>query len=195
MTQRASEPLAIDGRRGEQRVRPPKFHPGGVTGGFRDGLAGARVRRGDRNGRALHEQLHGSEALQRDRRLLQRVPRSRTGGGSAIGETPQILGAACVLHGQAYRARVAEQRERGGKTARAIAREPFEASRQPFAFRDADYAARSRDVATRFVKSLAYSPPPRRIVFLHRKLGGLFHLLRRLDVELDLRPYWEKMVA
>jgi hypothetical protein len=29
---------------------------------------------------------------------------------------------------------------------------------------------------------------------LHRKLGGLFNLLKRLDVRLDLRPYWAKMV-
>ncbi len=73
--------------------------------------------------------------------------------------------------------------------------EPFDETRQPFAFRDADYAARSRDIVTRFVKSLAYSPPPRRLTFLHRKLGGLFQLLKRLDVELDLAPYWAKMVA
>ncbi len=72
--------------------------------------------------------------------------------------------------------------------------EPFDAALQPFAFRDADYAARSRDVGSRFTKSLAYSPPPRRILFLHRKLGGIFQLLRRLDLQLDLRPYWAQMV-
>ncbi len=72
--------------------------------------------------------------------------------------------------------------------------EPFDAKLQPFAFRDADYAARSRDIGSRFTKSLAYSPPPRRLLFLHRKLGGIFQLLRRLDLELDLRPYWAQMV-
>jgi predicted unusual protein kinase regulating ubiquinone biosynthesis (AarF/ABC1/UbiB family) len=73
--------------------------------------------------------------------------------------------------------------------------EPFEAKRQPFLFRDANYAARSRDVGQRFVKSLAFSPPPRALIFLHRKLGGIFQLLRRLDLELDLTPYWERMVT
>ncbi len=73
--------------------------------------------------------------------------------------------------------------------------EPFKANLQPFVFRDADYAARSRDVATRFTRSLQFSPPPRKLIFLHRKLGGLFQLLKRLDVELDLAPYWEQMIA
>ena len=73
--------------------------------------------------------------------------------------------------------------------------EPFDDAKQPFAFRDSDYAARSRDVSARFVKSLVYSPPPRRLIFLHRKLGGLFQLAKRLDVELDLAPYWKRMVA
>ncbi len=72
--------------------------------------------------------------------------------------------------------------------------EPFEASRQPFAFRDAGYAQRSSDVSRRFIRSLEFSPPPRRLLFLHRKLGGIFQLLRRLDVELDLVPYWQQMV-
>ena len=73
--------------------------------------------------------------------------------------------------------------------------EPFDPDKQPFVFRDEAYAARSRDVIQRFVGSLRYSSPPRQLLFLHRKLGGIFQLLRRLDVELDLRPYWDKMVA
>ena len=72
--------------------------------------------------------------------------------------------------------------------------EPFDVARQPFAFRDAGYAERSSDVSRRFIRSLEFSPPPRRLLFLHRKLGGIFQLLRRLELELDLRPYWEQMV-
>lgn len=75
-----------------------------------------------------------------------------------------------------------------------VASEPFAPSRQPFAFRDAGYAERSQDIGRRFVRSLKFSPPPRRLLFLHRKLGGIFQLLKRLDVELDLRPYWDRMV-
>jgi aarF domain-containing kinase len=75
------------------------------------------------------------------------------------------------------------------------ASEPFEAKRQPFVFRDTTYAASSRVVVEKFVRSLVYTPPPRALIFLHRKLGGLFQLLRRLDVVLDLSPYWEKMIG
>lgn len=75
-----------------------------------------------------------------------------------------------------------------------VASEPFAPSRQPFAFRDAGYAERSQDISRRFVRSLRFSPPPRRLLFLHRKLGGIFQLLKRLDLELDLRPYWDRMV-
>jgi len=73
--------------------------------------------------------------------------------------------------------------------------EPFEPGRQPFAFRDGDYALRSRAVVRDFVQSLRFSPPPRRLIFLHRKLGGIFQLLKRLDLELDLSRYWDQMVA
>jgi len=75
------------------------------------------------------------------------------------------------------------------------AAEPFDRGSQPFNFRDADYAARSSDIVRRFVTSLRFSPPPRRLIFLHRKLGGLFQLLKRLDVALDLAPYWDQMLA
>ena len=73
--------------------------------------------------------------------------------------------------------------------------EPFEPSAQPFNFCNAEYSARSNALVRRFVTSLEFSPPPRRLMFLHRKLGGLFQLLKRLDVELDLFPYWEQMLA
>ncbi|MDF3070742.1 MAG: hypothetical protein K0R38_6343 [Polyangiaceae bacterium] len=72
--------------------------------------------------------------------------------------------------------------------------EPFAPSRQPFVFSDSGYAERSRDIGRRFVRGLEFSPPPRRLLFLHRKLGGIFQLLKRLDLELDLLPYWETMV-
>ena len=45
-----------------------------------------------------------------------------------------------------------------------------------------------------FTEKLRFSPPPRKLLFLHRKLGGLFQLLKRLDVAMDLSPYWERMV-
>jgi aarF domain-containing kinase len=73
--------------------------------------------------------------------------------------------------------------------------EPFFASKQPFQFDDSDYAKRTREAGQRFGRSLRYSPPPQRILFLHRKLGGIFNFVRKLDVRLDLTPYWKKMVG
>ena len=73
--------------------------------------------------------------------------------------------------------------------------EPFFASKQPFQFDDADYAKRSREIGTRFARELKFSPPPQRILFLHRKLGGIFNFVKKLDVKLDLTPYWKKMVG
>ncbi len=73
--------------------------------------------------------------------------------------------------------------------------EPFNPSAQPFVFSDNDYSVRSRVVVQRFVRGLKYSPPPRRLIFLHRKLGGLFQVLKRLDLRLDLSQYWEQMVS
>ncbi len=75
-----------------------------------------------------------------------------------------------------------------------LAVEPF-ALGGTFAFADGDYAARTREVGMRFVQKLRFSAPPRRLLFLHRKLGGLFQLCKRLDVSLDLAPVWRRMTA
>lgn len=63
-----------------------------------------------------------------------------------------------------------------------------------FDFADSDYAQRTQAIVLAFVKSLKYSPPPHRIMFLHRKLGGIFALLKRLKVQMNLTPYWELMI-
>jgi aarF domain-containing kinase len=73
--------------------------------------------------------------------------------------------------------------------------EPFQPGGQPFRFRDDDYAKRSRALGQKFTQSLKYSPPPRKILFLHRKLGGIFTLLKKLDVQMNIYPYWEQMVG
>lgn len=73
--------------------------------------------------------------------------------------------------------------------------EPFVPELQPFEFADEDYAARARDIGVAFTRSLRYSPPPRKLIFLHRKLGGLFNILKRMQLSLDLSPYWEQMVG
>ncbi len=73
--------------------------------------------------------------------------------------------------------------------------QPFLPDNQPFHCRDRDYAASSRAAALTFSRSLRFSAPPRKLLFLHRKLGGIFNLLKRLDLTMDLYPYWLKMVG
>ena len=73
--------------------------------------------------------------------------------------------------------------------------EPFQPASQPFRFRDDDFARRSREIGRTFTQALRFSPPPRKVLFLHRKLGGIFALLKKLDVQLDLTPYWDRMTG
>ena len=72
--------------------------------------------------------------------------------------------------------------------------EPFLSDKQPFDFGNIDYEIRSRDSVFNFTKALKFSPPPRQVIFLHRKLGGLFNLLKRMEVRVDLKPYWERLM-
>ena len=76
-----------------------------------------------------------------------------------------------------------------------VAMEPFNPKLQPFKFADQDYARRTREVNQKFAMSLKYTPPPRQLFFLHRKLGGIFTLLKRMEVRLDLLPYWKETVG
>jgi aarF domain-containing kinase len=72
--------------------------------------------------------------------------------------------------------------------------EPFEAHRQPFRFEDRDYSRDVREAALSFTKLVKHSPPPHQLIFLHRKLGGVFNLLKTLGARIDLIPYWDRIV-
>ena len=76
-----------------------------------------------------------------------------------------------------------------------VSLEPFDPSKQPFQFNDPSFEKRTRQANIKFSQSLKYSPPPRSILFLHRKLGGIFNLVKKMGVELDLTPYWIKMTS
>ncbi len=71
-----------------------------------------------------------------------------------------------------------------------ISVEPFDPENQPFNFADPDYSKRSRDSVGAFAAALKYTPPPRDLLFLHRKLGGVFNLMKNIDLKLDLTDYW-----
>lgn len=63
-----------------------------------------------------------------------------------------------------------------------------------FQFADENYARLSQQVVRDLVRTLKFSPPPYRLIFLHRKLGGIFSILKNLDVEIDVSKYWQRMV-
>ena len=52
-----------------------------------------------------------------------------------------------------------------------------------------EYSKAMRSIGIKLIRELRFSPPPRDLIFLHRKLGGIFQILRRLEVTLDLRPF------
>ena len=72
--------------------------------------------------------------------------------------------------------------------------EPFEAHRQPFVFEDRNYAREVRESAFAFTKLVRHSPPPHQLIFLHRKLGGVFNMLKTLGAKIDLTPYWHRLI-
>lgn len=76
-----------------------------------------------------------------------------------------------------------------------VSMRPFLNEYQPFDFSDVDFEKQSRDTAIAFSRSLKYSAPPKKIIFLHRKLGGIFNLLKRMNIKMDLAPYWSKMLG
>jgi aarF domain-containing kinase len=63
-----------------------------------------------------------------------------------------------------------------------------------FDFATETYSQASKDASIEFAKSLRFSPPPKNLIFLHRKLGGVFLTLKRLETKMDLRLVWERMV-
>lgn len=68
----------------------------------------------------------------------------------------------------------------------------FHPAHQPFKFRDDKYLKDLREISMRFVSKVQYSTPGRQIVFLNRKMGGMYHLLKDLNAEIDMTPVLEK---
>jgi len=61
-----------------------------------------------------------------------------------------------------------------------------------FSFAGETYSQDSREATMEFARKLKYSPPPRQLIFLHRKLGGVFQGLKRLEAKLDLGVIWRE---
>lgn len=71
---------------------------------------------------------------------------------------------------------------------------PFR-SPEKFNLADRDYFQNAQEYGLNLSKKCRYSPPPDKIIFLHRKIGGIFQLLRKMEVELNLNDYWNRYIA
>ncbi len=62
-----------------------------------------------------------------------------------------------------------------------------------FDFSDKNHAVDSQNAAKSLSDELVYSAPPYKLMFLHRKLAGVYSILKSLEVKLDISSYWQKM--
>jgi aarF domain-containing kinase len=69
----------------------------------------------------------------------------------------------------------------------------FDEDRQPFDFNDRAYFKHSQNVSQDFSRLSEFTPPPSKLIFLHRKLVGIFGLLKDLGLKVDLRSYWQRV--
>lgn len=67
--------------------------------------------------------------------------------------------------------------------------EPFRLDHH-FDFTDKTFFTKSRDLSWEMTKRCKYSPPPKDLIFLHRKLAGIFIFIKRMDVKIRLKDYW-----
>jgi aarF domain-containing kinase len=63
-----------------------------------------------------------------------------------------------------------------------------------FDFSDPGHALNSQMAAKTLAEELVYSPPPYSLVFLHRKLAGVYSILKSLEARIDVSEYWENML-
>lgn len=70
----------------------------------------------------------------------------------------------------------------------------FRPEYQPFDFADDTYLHDIRTMAMTLVGQAKYTGPARKLLFLNRKLGGMFHLLKDAGIARDLHPYWQAML-
>lgn len=70
----------------------------------------------------------------------------------------------------------------------------FAVESQPFRFNDDSYLKTIRETSFKFVSKVQYSPPAKRLALLNRKLGGVFHLLKDLEVSMDMRPFIDRVL-
>jgi aarF domain-containing kinase len=68
------------------------------------------------------------------------------------------------------------------------------AGKNKFDFSSLEHNTNSQNAAKVLADELVFSPPPYGLVFLHRKLAGVYSILKSLGVTLDVTSYWQKML-
>jgi len=69
----------------------------------------------------------------------------------------------------------------------------FTDAAQPVDFLDQRHVRASSEKLKTYYRGLKHSAPPAQLLFLHRKLGGIYSMGKALRVRLDLRPYWHRL--
>ncbi|MBX7231666.1 MAG: AarF/ABC1/UbiB kinase family protein [Bdellovibrionales bacterium] len=70
---------------------------------------------------------------------------------------------------------------------------PHTTGNSVFDFSDQQHAVNSQKSTKALAQELVYSPPPYNLVFLHRKLAGVYSILKSFGVSLDVSGYWQQM--
>jgi hypothetical protein len=71
----------------------------------------------------------------------------------------------------------------------------FDPDIQPVDFTEPEYMKQSKELALTFIRKVKHSAPPESLLFLNRKIGGLYRLLGMLEVRQDLTPFIERARA
>lgn len=69
----------------------------------------------------------------------------------------------------------------------------FAPQNQPFEFGDLEYLKKVRESVIAFATVVQFSPPAKQVIFLNRKLGGMFHLLKDAGAAVDLHRHLTKI--
>lgn len=62
-----------------------------------------------------------------------------------------------------------------------------------FNFSDDQFLKENSRLSKLLLSQLKYSPPPHQLIFLHRKLGGIYAILRKMQVKIDVNQFWRRI--
>jgi len=62
-----------------------------------------------------------------------------------------------------------------------------------FNFSDDQFLKENSRLSRELLSQLKFSPPPHQLIFLHRKLGGIYAILRKLKAKIDVNQFWNRI--